>query len=145
MYGTLPIGSLFGISDVLREYDGGGTFTKFDLVKLVSGELVVATAGDTVLGVSNEDATSASVGVQVNVTPGLEVIMDNDNVGTTFDATLVGTSFDITGATGAQVVDTSTTGATGQLYCWDFNPKGFGFDTDTSMGRYSLSERPFGI
>jgi len=145
MYGAIPIGSFFGISDVLKEYDAGGTFALGDFVKMSSGELVVATAGDALFGLSNEAATSASVKVQVNITPGLEVIMDNDDVGTTFAATLVGTLFDITGATGAQIVDTSTTGATGQLYCWGYNPQGFGFNSDTSIGRFSLSERPFGV
>lgn len=141
MYGAIPVGSRFSAPTLHKKYDGGGTFAKGDFVKLSSGELVVATAGDTnILGVALAAGTSSSVNVAVDVTPGLMVIMDNDNVGTTFAATHVGTKFDITGSTGAHLVDTSTTGTTGNLLCLAYNPQGYGFDTDTSIGLFSVDE-----
>lgn len=143
MYGAIPVGSEFGISDVLRSYLGGGTFAKGDLVMLSSGEAVVATATNRVIGVANEAATSSSTNVEINVTPGLRVIMDNDNDSTTFAASHVGTYFDMIGSTGAHLVDTSSTTTAATLYCLAYNPQGYGFDTDTSIGLFMLAETQY--
>jgi hypothetical protein len=145
MYGAKPIGSFYGLSDSLVERNAGGTFAKYDTVNHSSGELIIADATDTIFGVAMEAATSASTGVQVNVTLGLMVIMDNDNDTTTFAATHVGTMFDQIGATGAILVDTNTTSTSGQFYCLEYNPQGFGLDSDTSIGKFMLNEREFGI
>lgn len=141
MYGVHPHGSFYGLSSVTVERLGGGTFAKNDTVKHSSGELVIATGGDEIFGVALEAATSASTGVQVDVTPAMVVIVDNDNDSTTFAASHVGTSFDQVGTTGIVQIDTSTTGATGQFYCLEYNPQGFGLDTDTSIGKFVINER----
>ena len=143
MTGARPIGSLLGISDILKEYLGGGTFAAQDLVKIDgSGEAVVATAAALVLGVANEAGTSASTGVQVNITPFLQVIMDNDNDGTVFAATHVGEYADFIGATGAMYVDSSSHSDTTRacLWCLEYNPQGYGLDSDTSIGKYAIVE-----
>jgi hypothetical protein len=146
-YGFRPVGSLLGVSDVILEFNGGGTFAKYDLLTFDgSGELVISDAGDPEnIGVALEAATASSTGVQVNVTPFLMVIADNDNVGTTFAATHVGEYADAIGATGEMGIDTSshsdTTEAT--LFCLEYNPKGFGVDSDTSIGKYVLYEHVF--
>lgn len=146
MYGAITVGSRIGTSDVLKKFDGGGTFAKNDLVMLSSGELVVATAAaENLLGVATAAGTSSSVNIEVNISPGLMVIMDNDNVGTTFAATHIGTKFDFVGATGVMQIDTSSTSTTGQLLCWEYNPQGWGFDADTSIGMYQLDETVFRV
>jgi len=145
MNGLKPVGSIFGISSVLVERNAGGTFAVGDTVKHASGEAVIAAAGNAIFGVAEEAATSSSTGVQINITPGMTVIVDNDNDTTTFAATHVGTKFDQVGTTGAIQIDTSTTGTSGQFYCLEYNPQGYGFDTDTSIGLFSVDEREFGL
>ena len=141
MYGAIPVGSRFGISPVLKKFTGGGTYAKGDLVMLTSGATVVATAGaENLLGVARVAGASASTNLEVDITPGLLVIMDNDNVGTTFAATHVGTKFDLVGTTGIMQIDTSSTSTTGNLLCWEYNPQGYGFDSDTSIGLFQIDE-----
>ncbi len=147
-YGFKPCGSLLGISDVILEFNGGGTFAKFDLLTMDgSGEVIISDAADTQnVGVALEAGTSSSTGVQVNVTPMLCVIADNDNDSTTFAAAHVGEFADVIGATGAMGIDSSshsdTTAAT--MLCLEYNPQGFGVDSDTSIGKYMLFEHIFG-
>lgn len=143
-------GSGLGFSDYIREFDSNATLAASDLVNLESGQLEVASTGDWIGGQVLEAATSSSTGVQVNVTRGLRVVMDNDNVGTTFAATHEGQRFDITGATGAQLVDTSTADATytgpgGQLVCLEYNPQFVrgDLDTDTSVGLFMIYDSQF--
>jgi hypothetical protein len=140
------VGTTDGTPMIMKEYDAGGTGTKGDLVNVESGVLVVASAGDAIVGVAMEDFTDASTSVTVNITPNLIILMDNDNTGTTFAATHVGGRFDIAGTTGAQIVDTSTiddtaAGRAGQLACIGYNPKGYDYDADTSVGLFVIAER----
>lgn len=141
-----PLGSLFVTADVIQEYDSNVTGAETDLVNVQDSQIEIADAGEHIIGVLMEDVTSASTNAQVNVTPGLQVIMDNDNDSATFAATDVGEFFDITGGTGAQIVNTDskaaaqTTGSSGQLVCLEYNPQGFGYDADTSVGRYMIKE-----
>lgn len=133
MAGALPLGSVFGVSSAFRELLGGGTFAKGDLVKLSSGEAVVATAGDSVLGVANEAATSASTGVQIDITPGLIVEMDNDLDSDTFGAADIGNYGDIIGSSGAHLVDTSSlSGTVATLFCIE--------RVDATTGRFVIKE-----
>jgi hypothetical protein len=70
------------------------------------------------------------------------VLMDNDNDGHTFDAGDIGHSGDFTGATSAMQVDTSDLADTvQQLRCIAYNPQGYGFDTDTSIGLFVVIQR----
>lgn len=96
---------------------------------------------------TNRTYTPASTGdaggtvtVLVNIERDARYLLKNDNVGTTFAVTHVGKYFDLTGATNAQLVDTSTASATtGQLYCVSFNPGIRG--TDATYGLFRLAEK----
>ena len=143
MTGARPVGSLLGISDILKEYLGGGTFAAQDLVMMDgSGEAIVATATSLLLGVANEAGTASSTGVQINITPYLQVIMDNDNDSTTFTAAHVGEYADFVGATAAMYVDSSSHSVTtrAELWCLEYNPQGYGLDSDVSIGKYAIVE-----
>lgn len=119
-----------------------------DFVTLVGdGKFECTDTGDPIFGIALEAATAEDdIITVVKVVPGMQIYMDNDNTGTTFAATHVGARFDITGATGAMVVDTSTAaqvgggGETGQLFCLEYNPQGLGMDSDTSIGVYQVAE-----
>lgn len=139
----IPKGSFYGFDKKYMKFDSGATLTAGDLVSLSSGELILATGSTPILGIVQEDATSSSTGVTVDVTPYQVVIMDNDNTGTTFAATHVGTLFDITGTTGAQVVDTSSTGSGDQLTCIEYNPQDEGLDSDVSIGKFVIVNQLF--
>ena len=140
-----------------REYAvaSGVTVTVGDLVYLAAGRVTNATiAGKAlygqVVGVQSNDLdrdyASTAVGnaggtvkVLVTVSEDDRYLLENDNDTTTFAATHVGTYFDLTGATGAQQVDTSTTSTTGQLLCIGYNPGIRG--TDATYGVFQISER----
>lgn len=149
VYGAKTLGSYFGVPTVANQYDSNATMTRGDFVNLEAGQLEVAGAGDFILGVCLETSvTNASTKVLVEEGPFLLVLMENDNVGTTFAATHVGTRFDITGGTGAQLVDTSTTQNTytapaGQLFCKAYNPQGYGADSNTAMGLFTVAESQY--
>jgi hypothetical protein len=120
------------------------TITKGDLVNIAAGYLDLAGAGERIFGIAEGTVVqTASSTYKCPVTPLCEgdvIRMDNDNTGTTFGVTHPGTYFDVTGATGALVVDTSTTSATaGQLLCLNY-----GVDpTDLSVGDYVVAESQF--
>lgn len=144
MTGARVIKSLSGQDRVHMEFNAAGTFAKNDFVIFdgSTGELVVATAGNSILGVSNEAATSTSTNVQVDITPMMVVLMDNDNTSETFAATHVGEWGNFTGGTGAMVVDSDTLSSTkAQLQCLVYNPQGYGYDSDTSIGLFFVAER----
>ena len=94
----------------------GVTVTEGDFVGFDgSGRLTNASiAGVRLLGQALETATgtTGNVSCLVCIDPLMRYLVDNDNVGTTFAATHVGDYFVLTGATGAQLIDTSTTSNT---------------------------------
>lgn len=148
----IPKGSLIpGLSETALAFDSNVTSAQFDLVNIQSGQVEIADAGERIAGYNNQKTavTSASSDVEVVMVPFLVVIMDNDNDGTTFAATHVGDAFDITGGTGAQIVDTSTTTGleatanSAQLACLEYNPQGVGYDDDTSVGKFMVREFQF--
>lgn len=149
MTGAIARGPLFnGTPQTLRAFDSNVTLTRGDLVNVAANQLELAATGEVIAGVVKKAATSSSTGVTVNITPYLTFLMDNDNVGTTFAATHANSYFfDITGTTGAQVVDTSTADAiddnagSGQVMCLAYNPNG----DDASVGLYMINpkERQF--
>jgi len=144
MYGAKVIGSLSPIDCVLREYNAAGVFAANDFVRFdgSTGEIVVGTTTTSILGVAREAATAESTVVQVDITPMMQVIMDNDNTGETFAATHVGEWGEFTGATGAMLVDTNTLSTTkAQLMVLEYNPQGFGLNSDTSIGKFLVTER----
>lgn len=152
----IPKGSLVpGLAEVAREYDSNVTSAQFDLVNVQSGQMEIADTGETIAGYNNDKTavTSSSENVQIVVTPFMQVVMDNDNTGTTFASTHEGSVFDITGGTGAQIVDTSTVlagstvGQSGQLICLEYNPQNVmdSLDSDTSVGLFMIREAQFGL
>lgn len=121
----------------------GVTVTQGDFVYFASGRVTSATvAGARPIGMATSTASGnagGTVGVDVVIDYDLRYLLQNDNVGTTFAATHVGTYFDLIGATGAQLVDTSTTSATlGTLLCLEYNPQIDPVKTDTSYGVFVL-------
>jgi len=144
MYGARVIKSLSGQDRIHMEFNASGTFAANDFVKFdgSTGEVVVCTNGVSILGVAREAATAASSGVSIDITPNMVVLMDNDNVAETFAATHVGEWGDFTGATGAMQVDSNTLSTTkAQLQCLVYNPQGYGYDSDTSIGLFFVAER----
>lgn len=141
--GRLDGGTNF--SCALLPVASGVTVTKGDLVYFASGRITSATiAGARIIGQVLETATGnagGTVKALVCVDPQMRYLLDNDNAGTTFAASHVGQYFDLIGATGAQLVDTSTASATtGQLLCLDYNPQISPVETDTSVGIFKVAE-----
>ena len=131
---TQPVVKTFAVAN-------GVTVTEGDLVYFASGRITSASvAGARLIGQVLATATGNSGGTvtaPVNVDPNAIYQIVNDNVGTTFAATHVGTYFDMIGATGAQLVDTSTTSATtGQMLCLAYNPDNAG----ATVGHYKIAE-----
>lgn len=144
------VGTLHGSTNgVAREFivANGVTVTEGDFVYFASGAVTNASiAGQRLAGV----AVSTVVGngtrkVKVLVGDKNLYAVDNDNVGTTFAASHVGTCFDLTGATGAQLVDTSTTGTSGSLVCVEYNPQISPLESDTSQGLFMIAESAFNL
>jgi hypothetical protein len=151
---VIPKGSLIsGLSEILLTVDSNVTGEANDLVNIQNGQIEIADPGERIAGyvAQSDSITSSSSDVPVNITPFMQVVMDNDNTGTTFVSTHVGENFDITGGTGAQIVDTSTvqgsegTGTSGQLVCLEYNPQNVrdDLDSDTSVGLFMIREHQF--
>lgn len=144
MTGARVIKSLAGLDRIHMEFNASGTFAVNDFVIFdgSTGEVTVATNGVSILGVAREAATSASTAVSVDITPFMVVLMDNDNAVETFAATHIGEWGDFTGGTGAMYVDSNTLSSTkAQLQCLAYNPQGYGYDSDTSIGLFFVAER----
>jgi hypothetical protein len=122
----------------------GVTVTAGDFVYFTSGRITSATiAGALAIGMVLETATGDAAGTvkaSVCIDPLMRYLLQNDNLVTTFAATHVGTKFDLIGATGAQLVDTSTTSTTGQLLCLEYNPQIDPVKSDTTYGVFLLQE-----
>lgn len=121
----------------------GVTVTAGDFVYFASGKITNATvAGARMIGMAAETATGnagGTISALVTIDDDLRFLLQNDNIGTTFAATHVGTYFDLIGATGAQLVDTSTTSATlGTVVCLEYNPQIDPVKTDTTYGIFML-------
>lgn len=133
-YATMPLPVASGV-----------TITAGDLVYFSSGRVTSASiAGARCIGVALETATGnsgGSVKALVAIEPNLKLLAKNDNVVTTFAASHVGQYFDVTGATGAQLVDTSQVSTTtGQLLCLEYNPQIDPYKLDTTYGVFIVAE-----
>lgn len=113
--------------------DGSGRVTNSS----VATQLLVGCALQTATG------TSGTVKVLVCIDPYMRYLLKNDNIGTTFGATHVLRKFDLIGATGAQLVDTSTVGTSGQLICLEYNPVIDPVAADTTYGVFMIQESVF--
>lgn len=149
---------------ILGDVDGGTNYAQYtfpvangvtvnagDFVYFASGRVTSATIAaarpigmvqGAITGANTGSATGNAAGtvtVDVVIDPELRYLLQNDNIGTTFAATHVGQYFDLIGATGAQLVDTSTvTTTTGTLLCVEYNPQIDPVKTDTSYGVFVL-------
>lgn len=124
----------------------GEAIAKNDFVTLLTdGEIEASATGEGIFGIALEAAAAKGDSIRVlRAHPGMVVMMDNDNGSATFAATHVGARFDITGNSGQQLVDTSTAAQdgtdAGQLFCIAFNPQGYGYDDDDSIGLFEIAE-----
>lgn len=121
----------------------GVTVTAGDFVYFSSGRITSATvAGARPIGMVQETATgnsSGSVSALTIIDDDVKYLLQNDNIGTTFAATHVGQYFDLIGATGAELVDTSTVSTTlGTVLCLEYNPQIDPVKTDTTYGVFCL-------
>jgi hypothetical protein len=127
--------------------DSGVTITKGDFVYFTSGEVTNASiATQKTIGMAMETKVGTAdnlTKVLVCVDPTMRYLIDNDNLVTTFGATHPGTYFDLIGATGAQLVDTSSTSTTGTLLCLEYNPQVDPVRADTSWGTFVIAEHYF--
>lgn len=80
-----------------------------------------------------------TVKVLVDVDPEQRYLLKSDNVGTTLAVTHQGQYFDLVGAAGSQLVDSSTVTTTGSLVLVKFNPGIRG--TDDTYGIFKIAER----
>lgn len=124
----------------------GVTVTAGDFVYFSSGRLSSATiTGDArPVGMVLETQTGNSGGTitaLVNIDDDSRYLLQQDNIGTTFAASHVGQYFDLIGATGAQLVDTSTVSTTtGILICLEYNPAIDPVASDLTYGVFMLVE-----
>lgn len=128
--------------------DSGVTITEGDFVYFNgTGEITNASIGtQRLVGMALETATGnagSTVDCLVCIDPTMRYLVDNDNDSTTFAAAHVGDNFDLIGATGAQLVDTSSTGTTGSLVCLEYNPQIDPVKSDTSWGVFMIAENWF--
>ena len=145
------LGTIDGKSNALTQtlpVASGVTVTKGDFVYWASGRITSATiAGARLVGMVKETATGnagGTVKAQVIVEPTARYLVDNDQDSATFAIGDVGKYFDLIGATGAQLVDTSSgSTSTGQLYCQEFNPQIDPVKADVSQGVFTISEHVF--
>ena len=123
----------------------GVTVTAGDFVYFSSGRITNATiTGDVrLVGMALETkvGTTGAVACLVAIDDDLKYLLQQDNVAATFAATDVGKYFDLTGATGAQLVDTSTGSATtGVLLCLEYNPAIDPVASDLTYGVFMIVE-----
>lgn len=122
----------------------GVTVSSGDFVYFSSGRITSATiAGARPIGMVLETQTGnagGTVKALVNIDDDSRFLLQNDNIGTTFAATHVGQYFDLIGATGAQLVDTSTVSSTtGTMLCLEFNPGIDPVSADATYGVFLLA------
>lgn len=129
----------------------GVTVNAGDFVYFSSGAVTSATiAGARPIGVVTGAVSGGTPGsitgnasltntVLVCVDNKMRYLLKNDNIGTTFATTHVGQYFDLIGATGNQLVDTSTVSTTlGTVICLEFNPQIDPVASDATYGVFLL-------
>jgi hypothetical protein len=151
-YGGKFIGTIDGKTNCITQtlpVADGVTVAVGDFVYWSSGRITNASvATQRLIGCVQEAGTGNTAGtvkVKVIVDPAARYIVDNDNDSTTFAITHVGTYFDLTGATGLQQVDTSSTSTSGSLYATEYNPQIDPYKSDTSIGVFVIAEHAWRI
>lgn len=123
----------------------GVTVTAGDFVyQDASGRITNASiAGARLVGMAEETAVGnagGTVKATVCVDPLMRYLLQTSG---TFTASSVLRNFDLTGATGAQLVDGSSVGTAGQLLCLEYNPVIDPVSTDTTYGVFVIAEHIF--
>ena len=119
-----------------------GDFVYFD----GDGEITNATIGTSrLVGMALETVAGDDVlTCLVCIDDQMRYLVDNDNDSTTFAVSHVGDYFVLTGAAGAQLVDTSSTSNTlGQLLCLEYNQQIDPVKGDTSWGVFKIVNSVF--
>jgi len=151
MYGAKWVGNMQGGTAPMQNFliKADEVITKGDWLTVDDGTGkvdVAASATEPLLGVANETVTGNSGGTNyvevILALPGTQFLMDNDNDSETFAQDDVGEWHGITGTTGAQQINTDVDAAApsstaNQLVCIGYNPQGYGYDSDTSIGLYT--------
>lgn len=151
---------LTGLAPILDNFDSNATLAQFDLCNVQNGQLEVADAGETIAGHINQKTavTSSSTSVEVDVTPFNLYVLDSDETNDSLAQDLIGELFNITGGTGAQIVDIDATTAaenpatSSQVQLlkqndtthWDAGDVRDDLASDTSVGLYVVVEYQFG-
>lgn len=112
VYGLRPY-KMAGVYEVVTKVvKANTTITKFDPIHLEANVADLAAAGEPIFGVAMDTVVQASGSLTVPILRGRDIVYqaDNDQDTNTWPATTyqAGSFFDITGATGAVLVDTST-------------------------------------
>lgn len=147
MVGLMVVGNSYGNLELQKKVSGAAVTANDPVTPKTNGRFQLSTVSEPIYGVALNTCTAAGQTLYVVVGKGLRVLASNDNIGTTFAATHVGAKFDLIGATGAVLVDTSTvtqagTAAdVGQVKCLEYNPQGYGYDTDTTVGLFEINEQ----
>lgn len=142
-----PLGRLDGATNFAQAafvVASGVTITEGDFVYFDGSGRITNASVDAarILGMATQTATGTAGSVYCNVIvdPLMRYLIDADNTGTTLAATHVGTYFNVAGATGAQLIDSSDTSATiGQFILLEFNPQIDPVKDDTSVGVFCLT------
>lgn len=146
MYGLQVVGCSDGMAQIRKVVAGGTVTAKDPVTAKTNGKWQFSAIGEPIGGVAINSAVDGET-LYVLAGPRLRVLMANDNIGTTFASTHKDARFDLIGATGAVLVDTSTVAQAGtaadvgQVRCLEYNPQGYGFDTDTTVGLFEIAER----
>jgi len=159
---VIPQGSLFAgaLPSISLPFESNVTGAQFDLVNIQNGQIEIVDAGETIAGyvVDKTAISSSSTDVQVDITPFMMLVMDSDTTGDDLAQDNIGELFDITGGTGAQIVDISETTAgeaattSSQLILvkqndgsnWDAGDVRDNLAGDTSIGMLMVVEAQFG-
>lgn len=120
----------------------GVTVTAGDFVyQDASGRITNSSIGGArIVGMSEETATGnagGTVSALICIDPWMKYLLQTTG---TFTASSVLRNFDLTGATGAQLVDGSTVGTANQMLCLEYNPVIDPVSTDTTYGVFTVAE-----
>ncbi len=123
----------------------GVTVTYGDFVYWSSGRITSATIANTrPIGIVKETATGnagGTVKALVVAEPGARYLV---KANATLSAANVGRYFDLTGATGAQLVDNASVSSTdGSLYLLEVNPAIDPVRSDTTYGIFEIAQQAF--
>lgn len=129
---SFPVAS--GVTVTVGDFvyqDAGGRITNAS----VAGARLIGMALETAVG-----NAGGTVSANICIDPLVKFLL---KVTGTFTIASVLRNFDLTGATGAQLVDGASVGTSGQLLCLEFNPQIDPVKADTTYGIFIIAEHLF--